>query len=119
MWFAGYFIIFLIFTQNIDKDRDMVRQICNIKPTDMATVWSNELLEQLGLEDLDLILRERRLHWYGHVQHSSGAVKCACDIKVDGKRGPGRPKMSLRELDRREWKLARMTLMIGIPGDLV
>ena len=29
------------------------------------------------------------LHWYGHVEHSNGTVKSACDIQVDGKRGPG------------------------------
>ena len=44
---------------------------------------------RLGIEDLDLILKERRLRWYGHVERSSGAVKTAFDIQVDGKCGPG------------------------------
>ena len=48
---------------------------------------------RLGSEDLDLILKERRLCWYGSVEHSNGAVKTAFDIQVDGKRGPWRPKM--------------------------
>ena len=52
---------------------------------------SIELLVRLGIEDLDLILKERRLRWYGHVECSSGAIKTAFDIQVDGKRGPGRP----------------------------
>ena len=43
---------------------------------------------------LDLILKERRLHWYGHVERSNGAVKTASDIQVNGKRGSGRPKMT-------------------------
>ena len=63
----------------------------------------------LGIEDLDLILKERRLHWYGHVERSSGAVKTAFDIQVDGKCGPWRPKMTLKQLtqrDCREWKLS-------------
>ena len=34
----------------------------------MATVRSRELLAKLQLEDLDLILRERRLCWFGHVE---------------------------------------------------
>ena len=55
---------------------------------------SNELLVRLGIEDLDLILKERRLRWYGHAERSNGAVKTAFDIQVDGKRGPGRPKMT-------------------------
>ena len=35
----------------------MIRQICNIRPQDIVTTRSNELLERLGIEDLDLILR--------------------------------------------------------------
>ena len=61
------------------------------------------------MEDLDLILKERRLRWYGHVERSNGAVKIAFDIQVNGKRGPGRPKMTWKQLierDCREWKLS-------------
>ena len=70
---------------------------------------SNELLAQLGIEDLDLILKERRLRWYEHVECSNGAVKTAFHIQVAGKRGPGRPKMTRKQLterDCREWKLS-------------
>ena len=62
--------------------------------------------KQLGIEDLDFILKERRLRWYGHVECSNGAVKIAFDIQVNGKRGPRRPKMTWKQLterDRREW----------------
>ena len=55
---------------------------------------------RLGIEDLDLILKKRRLRWYGHVERSNGAVK-ACDIQIDGKRGPGRPKMTWKQLAER------------------
>ena len=41
------------------NDRAMIRQICSIKPEDVATVRSSELLAKLELEDLDLILREK------------------------------------------------------------
>ena len=90
-------------------DRAMIRQICNVRPQDIVTTRSNELLVQLGIEDLDLILKERRLHWYGHVERSSGAIKTAFDIQVEGKHGPGRPKMTWKQLterDCREWKLS-------------
>ena len=46
------------------NDRAMIRQICSIKPEDVATVRSSELLAKLELEDLELILRERRLRWW-------------------------------------------------------
>ena len=41
------------------KDRAMIRQICSIKPEDVATIRSSELLAKLELEDLNLILREK------------------------------------------------------------
>ena len=40
---------------------------------------------------------------------SNGAVKTAFHIQVEGKRGPGRPKMTWKQLterDCREWKLS-------------
>ncbi|XP_055997814.1 uncharacterized protein LOC130047231 [Ostrea edulis] len=91
------------------NDRAMIRQICNIKPEDMATVSSTELLGRLGIDDLDLILRERRLRLYGHVVRSSSAVKCALNIQVPGRHRVGQSMLSWRELmekDRREWKLS-------------
>ena len=74
--------------------RAMIRQICNVKPQDTATIRSSELLAQLNIEDLDLILKEIRLHWYGPNECFTGAVKTAFDIQVDGKHGPGRPSMT-------------------------
>ena len=65
------------------NDRAMIRQICNIRLQDIVTTRSNELLVRLGIEDLDLILKERRLRWYGHVECSSGAVKTAFHIQVE------------------------------------
>ena len=57
------------------NDRTKIRQICSIKPEDVSTVRSSELLAKLQLEDLDLILRERegfaRLGmWSGRVVQS-------------------------------------------------
>ena len=43
------------------------------------------------------------------VERSDGAVKTAFDIQVNGKSGPGRPKMTSKQLterDRKEWKLS-------------
>ena len=82
-------------------------------------------------------MKERRLRWYGHVEcsngavktafghveRSNGAVKTAFHIQVDGKSGPGRPKMTWKQLterDCREWKLSAIDPHdINVPGDLV
>ena len=53
-------------------------------------------------------MRERRLRWFGHVERSSSAIRTACDIQIEGRRGAGRPKLTwkkLTERDCREWKL--------------
>ena len=58
-----------------------------------------------------IILKERWLRWYGHVERSNGALSAltAFHIQVEGKHGPGRPKMTQKQLterDCREWKLS-------------
>ena len=99
--------------QNLQRlqrnDRAMIRQICNVKPQDTATIRSHELRALIGIENLDLILKERRLRWYGHIQRSNGAIKSAYDIQVEGKQRFRRPKMTWKQLterDRGEWKLS-------------
>ena len=71
------------------NDRAMIRQICSIKPEDVARVRSSKLLAKLQLEDLDLILRERRLRWFGHVTRSNGTISTAYVMQIEGKRGGG------------------------------
>ena len=54
------------------------------------------------------------------MEHSSGAVRIACDIQVDGRWGPGRPKMKwkkLTEIDWNEWKFMTVDHKKGAPGD--
>ena len=68
------------------------------RPQDIVTTRSSELLVRLGIEDLDLILKE----------DSDGMDMWNAPIQVDGKRWPGRPKMTWKQLterDCREWKL--------------
>ena len=79
------------------NDKAIIRYICSIKPHDVATIRSRELLAKLELENLDLILKEKRLRWFGHVEHSSGAVRTVCDIQ-----GAGRPKQTWKKLMEKE-----------------
>ena len=63
------------------------------------------MLAQLEINGLDVILREKRLCWFGHIERSSGAIKTVYDMQKEGKGRPGRPKMTLKTLterDRRE-----------------
>ena len=91
------------------NDRDMIRQICSIKPEDVAKVRSSELLAKLQLHDLDHILRDRRLRWFGHVERSSGAIRTAYDIQIEGKRGAGRPKQTWEKLTEKDCHERKLT----------
>ena len=53
---------------------------------------------KLELEDLALILRKRRLCWFGYVERSSDAARTACDIQIDSRRVAGRPKLTWMKL---------------------
>ena len=104
------------------NDRAMIGQICNVRPQDFVTTRSNEVLAQLWIEDLYHILKERKLHWYGHVERSNGAVKTAFHIQVEGKRGPGGPRWHWSSWQRRiaeSGSSQLSTLLIDVPGDLV
>ena len=70
------------------NDRAIIRQICNVKPKDIVTIRSNELLRRLGSQDLDLILKERRLHWYGHVEPFFQAVFTRVQMPSPGLQKP-------------------------------
>ena len=73
------------------NDRAMIRHISSIKPEDVPTLRSSEL---------NLILRERRIWGFGHVEHSSCAVRAECDIQIDDRRGSGRPNMEETDRER-------------------
>ena len=45
------------------NDRPITRQACTVKPEDVATIRSNELLARLEIDDLDVIQREKKLCW--------------------------------------------------------
>ena len=91
-------------SKNLQRiDRAMIRQICSIKPEDVATVFvlrSSKLLAKLKFEDLDLILRERRLCLFEHVEHSSGAVRTACDIRLMASGGHWEAQDGIEDTDQ-------------------
>ena len=97
------------------------KRCCNVRPQDIVTSRSNELLVRLGIEDLDLILKERRLRWYGHVECSNGAVKTVTYSLMESM-GLGGPRWhgNSRQRGIAESGISRPSvLMIDIPWDLV
>ena len=77
------------------NERAMIRWICGVKLSD--EVNTAVLYAKLDLHDLDTVIRERRLRWFGHVVRSSGEINRVRNRVVVGKRGQGRPKKSWSE----------------------
>ena len=73
----------------------MVRWMCGVKPK-KERFPSKELRESLGVDDIALVLQQKRLRWYGHVQQRDDdwVMKCM-ELKYrvrdqnEDQRGPG------------------------------
>ena len=73
------------------NDHAMVRWICNVKAID--DVRSNTLLAQLGIQDLEVVLRTNRLRWLGHVERSTGWIAQIRELEVvPAQKRRGRPR---------------------------
>ena len=103
------------------NDRAIIRQICNVRPQDIVITRSNDLLMRLGIEDPDLILKERRLmvwtcgtlQWCSQdsLWHTGWWKVWAWEAQDDG---------SSWQREIAESGSSRLSsLMIDLPGDLV
>ena len=77
------------------NNRDMIRWICGVKPSDDLSM--DELHAKLGICDLAILVRDRRLRWFGHVMRSNGEINRVRSRPVPGRKGPGRPKKTWEE----------------------
>ncbi len=100
------------------RDRRMLRYMAGVRWQDGRS--SREVAEMCGIEDLSAKLRQRRLTWFGYVERAGGgALNEVWELRVEGRRPPGRPKkwsgcvredMNLLEIeehivqDRRLWR---------------
>ena len=61
--------------------------------------------------------------WFRHVERSSGAIRTACDIQIDGRCGgvAGMPKLTWKKLTETavSGSSLKLTLKKGAPGDQV
>ena len=112
------------------NDRAMIRWICGVNERD--EVSSDDLLSKLGISDICLVLRKRRLNWYGHVQRATSCINTVLAVRVPGGNRRGRPRKTWNECvqddlkaldlseaatqDRDAWRLAvRQSLVAPTP----
>jgi len=85
----------------------MVRWMCGVKLKDGLP--SKELRERLGIDDIALVLQQKRLRWYGHVlQKDDDWVKKCMEYEVQGPRPRGRPKRTWKEVVREDCKTHKL-----------
>jgi len=72
----------------------MLRWMCGIKLKDRLP--SKELRETLGIDDVALVLQQKRLCWYGHVLRKDDEEMYG--VWSEGPRPRGRPKRTWREV---------------------
>ena len=86
------------------NERAMLRWMCAVKPTDVIN--TQDLRLRLGIDDLDVALRRKRLRWFGHVQRSTSWIGRVCSLDVGGRRSRGRPRKTWCEVLRNDLKLS-------------
>ena len=89
------------------NDRAMIRWICGVKPSDDPSM--DELHAKLGICDLAILIRERRLRWFGHVMRSNGEINRVRSRPVPGRKGPGRPKKTWEECVKQDLKVCGLS----------
>ena len=89
------------------NDRAMIRWICGVKPSDDPSM--DELHAKLGICDLAILVRERRLRWFGHVMCSNGEINRVRSRPVPGRKGPERPKKTWEECVKQDLKVCGLS----------
>ena len=87
------------------NDMKILRWMAGSKLIDRVS--NKDLRDRLGLENLQSVLRKRRLRWFGHVERREEEwVKKCTELKVAGKVGRGRSKKTWKEVLEKDMKLA-------------
>ena len=74
------------------NDRAIVRWICSVKAKN--EVSCDSLLTKRDIQDLDGVLRTRRMRWFGHVERSTGWIAEVRKLNVFAQKRSGRPRES-------------------------
>ena len=64
----------------------------------------NEILEEAWVEPIVMVMR--RLQWFGHLRRSveTENIRAVAEIKMEGKRHKGRPRLRWKDTVRRDMK---------------
>ena len=82
---------------------------CGISLRDRIS--SDEILQRCKLEDIELVLRKRRLFWFGHVKRrdENDPISRVQEVVAPGRRPRGRPKKTWQECVHQDLQQLEMT----------
>ncbi len=96
----------------------MMRYLAGVRWQDRVT--SEEVARRCGIREMEVILRQRRLQWFGHVRRAGQDSVVRMVEEVEGRRPVGRPRKTWRKCieqdlnqlglreemaqDRRQWR---------------
>ena len=67
---------------------------------------NEEILEKAKVEPIAMVMRRRRLEWFGHGKrrYETENIRAVVEMKMEGKRSRGRPKLRWKGTVRRDLK---------------
>ena len=76
--------------------------MCGVSLADRIS--SREILERCKLEDVEVVLKKKRLSWFGHVKRRSEVdpLTRIQEVMVPGRRPRGRPKKTWHDCVRQD-----------------
>jgi len=87
----------------IRNENQMLRWMCGVKLLDKISC--RELRSRLGLESIEVVMRRRRLRWFGHVERKEEHwVKRCMELEISGCKPKGRPKKTWWETIQTDMK---------------
>ena len=78
-------------------DRRLLRYMAGVSLRDR--VRSEEVASRCCVDEVEIVMRERRLRWFGHVRRrdEDDPIRSVMDLEVDGGRPRGRPKKTWKK----------------------
>ena len=67
---------------------------------------NEKIVEEAKVEPIAMVMRQRRLEWFGHVirRDETENIRVVAEIKMEGMRPRGRPKLRWKDTVRRDLK---------------
>ena len=78
------------------NDLAIIRWMCNVKAN--YNIHSDSLFSKLGIQNVEVVLYNSRIRWFGHVERSTGWISQMQKLELDSCKKPAKPKKTWNQL---------------------